>query len=161
MVVAAMAAVAIVFFLAILGMRASDEAACNRVKTIAQDAEKMKYVREWVAKRTANKEFMALVVKYRWFEQFSPYTPQYIDIDWRYLGFDPRSAWVGFNVDDARQRGGDPVRILSVSLNQGRTGVILKLKPTDDVVGDLGPPGDPSTVTPIGDDVFIYCDFRD
>lgn len=136
------------------------EGKCTAFTGIAKDAQKMNYVREWVAKRTASKEFMELVVKYRAFEQFSPYTPKYIDLDWRYLGFDPRAAWIGFNINDAEEQGADPARILSISLNQGRAGVILKLNPTDDVVGKFGPPGNKSSVKPVGNDAFVYCDFE-
>jgi hypothetical protein len=130
---------------------------CAAFTAIAKDTPKMRYVREWVAKRTADKEFMAVVREHQWFEHGSPLTSRYIDIDWRYLGFDPDAAWVAFNVDE---RDADPVTILTISLNQGRAGIILKLKPTDDVVGD-GPPGNPSTVEPVGDDTFVYCDFGD
>lgn len=133
---------------------------CAALAATARDAQKMQYVREWLAKRTANEEFMDVVVKYRAFEQFSPFTPKYVDIDWRYLGFDPRAAWLGFNINDAEE-GSDPARILSVSLNQSRAGIILKLRPTDDVVGRFGPPGNLNSVKPVSDDVFVYCDYED
>lgn len=136
------------------------ERQCNSVTAIAKDTQKIRYVKEWVATRTANRDFVEAVVKNRWFLRAGSLAAQYIDIDWRYLGFYPDRAWVGFNVDDAEARGADPARIASISLNQGRTGIILKLNPTDDVVGD-GPPGNPSTVRSVGDDVFVYCDFGD
>lgn len=158
---AAAGAVAALFYFSTVRIDGALQGRCAAFARTAKDAQKMKYVREWVARRTAEKEFMELVVKYRAFETFSPFTPQYIDIDWRYLGFHPQAAWVGFNIDDADEQGADPARVLSISLNQRRAGIILKLRPTDDVVGQFGPPGNLSTLEPVGEDVFVYCDFGD
>lgn len=138
-------------YLAMANYADTIEAACNRVEGIARDADKMKYVKEWAAARTADKEFVDAAIKYQWFEQAFPLTQRYIDLDWRSLGFYPQSAWVAFNIDNT-------ATINSISLNQGRHGVIVKLDASSDLVIKLGPPGNLSTIRPVSDDVFVYCD---
>ncbi len=134
------------------------QAACTRVEDISRDAQKMKYVKDWVTTRSGNKEFVDAAIEYKWFDRASPMTPRYIDLDWRYLGFDPQSAWVAFNIDDAEARPAGAATINSISLNQGRHGIIVKLDTASDLVIELGPPGNLSTIRPVSADVFVYCD---
>src|SRR5262249_41946714 len=75
--------------------------ACARLTAIAQDSQKMKYARDWAVSRLSNDKFMAAVRESKSFERTIPSQAQYIDLNWRYLGFlGPARIEFNFKVAD-------------------------------------------------------------
>jgi hypothetical protein len=134
------------------------ERRCSRLTAIAQDPQKTKYVREWAAARLNDPSFMNEVRRDPAFYRGRPRTRQYIDLDWRYLGFHPGFSWVDFNIDAAAETGDFDAKVVgSISLHEVRSSVI--------VIGlngeaDLGLDWAPEFVRElkgVGNDVFVDC----
>jgi hypothetical protein len=137
-------------------MHVSYESKCSRLTAIAQDPQKTKYVREWVAARLNDPSFMNEVRRYPDFERIDPRTRQYIDLDWRYLGFDPGLAWIEFNIEAADRRDVDAKGVGSISLNENRSSIIIGLNGE----AGLGLESFPEYIKElkgVGNDVFVDC----
>lgn len=154
----AVAAIALTFYLVTSRSQSFHDETCTALTAIASDSEKINYVRTWVASRVNDKRFMDAVRKNRTFERGIPATQQHIDLDWRYLGFLPQYAWLGFELDKAHKHGLDAGGIASVSLNQFRSSIIIKLNGAADL-GFQWTPEEMSKVRSVGDDVFVYCEY--
>ena len=154
----AVAAIAVAFYLVTSKTQSFHDHTCTALMAIAKDSEKMNYVRTWVASRVNDEQFMDAVRKNRTFELGLPATRQYIDLDWRYLGFLPQDAWVGFDLEDADKDGLDARGIASVSLNQFRSSITIKLNAAADL-GFQWTSEEMKKVRPVGNDVFVYCEY--
>src|SRR5688572_21946163 len=117
----------------------------------------MRYVQAWAVSRIHDEPFMHAINESVTFTRGDPRSRQYIDLDWRYLGFAPELAWVEFNINEPGKDDLDASDIASISLTQGRSSIIIKLH----AEGGLGlqwPPEAMSKLRPISDDVFVYCE---
>lgn len=134
----------------------SYDSMCRQVTALAQDSQKMMYVRRWAAARLNDPSFMNAVRRYRWFARDNPNSEGYIDLDWSYLGFDPQLTKVEFNIKDPETHVFDTKEIGSISLYEGRSSIIIGL------TGEAGlglnwPPDARSRLKSVGNSVFVYC----
>jgi hypothetical protein len=141
---------------AILDSRSHDDQ-CSQLTAIASDPQKIAYVRAWVASRSQDERFMTAVKTDARFDHDDPGTWQSIDLDWQRLGLSPINARLEFN--DGFAPYVRTLGIRSVSLYQGRSGIIIGLS-----AGDLGL-GSWSTeqvrqLRLVADGVYVYCDFN-
>jgi hypothetical protein len=131
-----------------------DDATCNALAAIATDPQKVSYIRWWFAKRTQNAKFMYELNEDESFMPNQPRTLEQIDLDWKYLGLNPKWKAASFNF-----RGSKPVtadRVKSITLYQGRSEVTIGMSAD----GDLG--FDPQPVTRMksfNNNVFVLCGY--
>lgn len=155
---AAVATMAVAFYLVTSRTQSVHDDTCTALMAIASDAEKMSYVRTWLAARVNDEKFMDALRKNRTFDRNLPATREYIDLDWRYLGFLPQYAWLGFELEEAGKEGPDAGGIASMSLNQFRSSIVIKVS----AAGDLGfqwTPEEQKRVRSVGNDIFVYCEY--
>ena len=158
LIVCAAMALVVVVTLSVLQMQGAHAATCDRLAAIAEDPQKMRYVRDWVASRTTDARFMEAVRESSSFARGDPRTWQYIDLDWGYLGFAPKVAWLEFNIKAADVRGVDTATIQSVTLNQERSSIIIKLDATDEFELEWLPE-EMKKVRSVAKGVFVYCEY--
>jgi hypothetical protein len=146
--------VALVAVPAFVMQRAIDDQ-CSHLMAIAADSRKTQYLRAWAAERAKDEQFLAQVRQYPWFEHGDPTSWHFVDLDWGYLGLSQQLARVEFN--DGNGSYIRTVGIRSVSLYQGRSGIIVGLSS-----GDLGlgtwRAEEVRKLRRVADDVFVYCD---
>ena len=130
--------------------------ACSRFTAIAEDPQKMAYVKMWATARMKDPQFMQEVRRYPWFEGRDARKKKYIDLDWKYLGFDPDYSRIEFNINAKDVRDADATKIGSISLNQTRTSIIIRLNGSTDMA--LGWSAEEMReLKAVGDGVFVYC----
>jgi len=148
-------ALAVTFFLFVFEWGELHDDTCAGVTRIAGDAQKMKYVKSWIASRTADQEFINEIRASRFFQRGDPRLQQ-MDLDWAYLGLTPEFVSLAFNVKSASDPEFEATKIESVSIGQGRSTIIIRLNESEDF-GLLWPAEELSKIKPVADDVFVYC----
>lgn len=149
----AAAAIAVMGFVSIVHENRARDETCNRLASIGGDPQRIQYVRNWVAERTGDAEFMEAVRRFRSFEHTNPILRAYIDLDWDYLGLPPNLAWIEFNMKSTETRNVDARGIGSVSLHEGRSSIIIQLNDASDL--GLGWPADAmSRLQDVGNGAF-------
>jgi hypothetical protein len=132
------------------------EEPCRQLTALAQDPQKIKYVREWAASRLNDPSFMNAVRQYDgWFR--TDWHHQYIDLDRGYLGLYP-DAWVEFNIyTDADIRYVNAKKVGSISLHVIRSSIIIGLR-GEAGLGLIGTPEYMKTLKGFGNQVFVDCE---
>lgn len=115
----------------------------------------MKYARDWALSRLADDKCMAAVRASKSFEPTIPSQAQYIDLDWRYMGFlGPARTEFNFKVVD--WDGLEARKVGSVSLTEVRASIIIGLNGDPDL-GLEWPAEYLKKLKRVGDEVFVYC----
>jgi hypothetical protein len=130
---------------------------CDAVDAIARDAKKMAYVREWITSRLANQKFLESVGTRHTFTYGDERVGEFGVVDWKYLGFANELASLRFNMDTTESGKWDSTRIDSVSLQQGRVAIIIRLSSAEDFQS-AWPPEALEKMHSVADDVLVYCD---
>lgn len=134
-----------------------DDETCNALAAIATDPQKVRYVRSWFAKRAQDPKFMYELSEDEVFMPREPRTREQIDLDWSYLGLDPKWKAASFNIRGRKPYTAD--RVKSITLYQGRSEVTIGMSAD----GDLGfdpQPADLESMRSFGDDVFVSCGYE-
>jgi len=139
------------------------ESDCRRLTAIAQDPQKINYVRQWAASRLKDPNFVNAVREHGEFAPDSltgrgfldPGVERYIDLDWGYLGFTEQYSRIEFNSHTPR-RDVDAKEILSLSLYEGRSSIIIELTGKADLGLDW-PPESMKELKDVGTSVFVDC----
>jgi hypothetical protein len=139
---------------AMLESRSHDDQ-CNQLTAIASDPQKVAYVRAWMASRSQDERFMTAVKTHARFDHDDPGTRQSLDLDWQRLGLSPINARLEFN--DGFAPYVRTLGIRSVSLYQGRSGIIIGLNAGDLGLGSWGAE-EVRKLRRVGDGVYVYCD---
>lgn len=149
-------AIAVSFYLLVSDWQELRSDTCAGVTAIASDAQKMRYVKSWIASRTSDQEFMNEIRRNRFAEPGDARLKEYIGLDWAYLGLNPEFASLAFNVKNAGKHDFDATEIGSVSIGQGRSMIIIRMNNSEDF-GLLWPAEELSRLRPVADEVFVYC----
>lgn len=148
-------ALVVTFFLLLFEREKLHDGTCAGVTRIAGDAQKMKYVKSWIASRTADQEFMNEIRTSKFFQRGDPRLQQ-VDLDWTYLGLTPEFVSLTLNVKSVNDSEIEASKIESVSIGQGRSTIIIRMSGSEDF-GLLWPAEELSKIRPVADDVFVYC----
>jgi hypothetical protein len=128
---------------------------CETVTTIANDAERMKYAKEWLTSRLSDPKFRQSIRKRHAFHHGDDRAQQFGAPDWSYLGFPDRHATLEFNMP-IKNAAWDISRVHSASLCWGRYCIIIKLGPADDL-GLSWSAEHVAKLKGIRDDVYVAC----
>jgi hypothetical protein len=151
-----MVAIAVIIYLLAFEWQQLRSKTCAGLTAIASDAQKMKYVEAWIYSRTTDHKFMNELRRNRFFAPGDGRMQEYVDLDWTYLGLNPKLVSLAFNVKNAGARDFAATQIGSVSIGQGRSMILIRLNDSRDF-GLLWPVEDLSRIEPIADQVFVYC----
>jgi hypothetical protein len=105
---------------------------CETVTTIANDAERMKYAKEWLTSRLSDPKFRQSIRIRHAFHHGDERAQQFGALDWSYLGFPDRNATLELNMP-IKNAEWDISRVHSASLCWGRYCIIIKLSPAEDL----------------------------
>lgn len=143
-------------FIPALGIGCSGEGErCRRLSAIAQDPQKMEYVRDWAKSRLADPDFTRRIKRNN--GNFGgPFESQYIDMDWAYLRFKPELSRVEFNINTDDLNDIEAKKISSITVAEGRTRIIISLN-GDPGLGLEDPEYIKSAVKSVGNNVFLDC----
>jgi hypothetical protein len=137
-------------------VKVRESRACSRLTAIAEDPQKMTYVKMWATARMKDPQFMQEVRRYPWFEGRDPRKKKYIDLDWTYLGFDPDYSRIEFNISVKDVHDADATKVGSITLSQQRTSIVIRLNDRADMA--LGwTPEEMRELRPVADGVFVDC----
>lgn len=135
-------------------VKVRESSTCSRLTAIAQDPQKMAYVKMWAVERMKDPEFMQEVRQYPWFEGRDPRKKRYIDLNWKYLGFDPDYSRIELNINVKDMPDADATKVGSISLSQQRTRIIIRLNDSADMA--LGwTPEEIRSLKAAGEGVFV------
>lgn len=139
------------------GARSEAEGLCGDVTAVASDAQKMKYVKEWIASHLSDQKFLESIRRNPTLRHKDERLPESGGLDWKYLGVAAELTRVEFNRHYYQSGGADADRYGSVSLQLGRSFIVIRLGSTNDLGLDWSPEY-LSKLKAFGDDVFVFCD---
>jgi hypothetical protein len=151
------AAAVLVLALSKVGSESNSIEACQAVTAIASDERKMEYLKSWLAARLGNNDFAEVLQQRKYFERSEIKYWKYIDLDWKYLGFNKELVSVRFNSNDANSDEAAITSVGSMSISQNRILLIVRLDSSKDL-GLRWPPEEMAKLTPVSTDVFVYCE---
>jgi hypothetical protein len=132
-----------------------DNDTCNALAAIATDPQKVRYVRFWFAQRAREPRFIYELNENADFAPPDPRTPELIDLDWSYLGLQPKWKAASFNVGDYGRKPFTADSVKSITLYQGRSEVTIGMSADGDLGFDQSPDG--GRTRSFGDNVFVSC----
>ena len=133
-----------------------DDETCNVLAAVASDPQRVRYVREWMAARMKDEEFMADARKLPYFERRNPTMWPHVDLDAGRLGFPP--TLVQFNGDDGADVRANGLRYAQI--HAGRPSIIIQLDPAADL-GAEWTAKDRQQLRAFSPGAFVYCDCSD
>jgi len=130
---------------------------CSAIDAIANDTTKMHYAREWIASHLADPKFRESVQRRHTFDFGDERISQFGMVDWKYLGFAKELASLRFNMATTNSGEWDISRIDSVSLQQGRVAIVIRLSSLESFQS-FWPQEVLAKMHSVANDVLVYCD---
>ncbi len=130
---------------------------CASLTTIASDAQKMRYAKEWIVSHLADRDFLKSLRIRNSFRHDDERVKRFGGLDWKYLGFPERYyVELRFNMPVTDSIEWDITQVGSASLRWGRSFILIKLSSAKDM-GLPWSPEDFARLKTVGDGVFVHC----
>ncbi len=119
----------------------------------------MEYAKEWIVRGLTDRAFRQSIRNSHVLNDSDERLQAFGGFDWRYLGFPERYAELVFIMPATKSEGWDTTKVHSVTLDWGRSFILIKLSPE----GGFGFPlssDDAGKIMAVGDGIYVYCDER-
>jgi len=131
---------------------------CNRLSDVANDEEKIRYLKERTQKIINNNEILKGVGYLGYVEDRHEDIFSKLDMDWSYIGIDSRSAvFYMYRSRDDRDEYLSSSNIRSVGFGDGRNTIIIKINGGDSLENSGIKVIDGDQVIQVNREVFVLC----